>query len=758
MDTYVYDTYSYYSAAHNSCSWLDHIVVTEGLVNACNDIHVGYDFVTSDHKPMFVTLDTGAIPCTATIRPEPSVTYSVEWQKVSADDRAVYNEHTRQLLSGVPFPEVLYCTATGGNCQCHAADIGQFYDASINALTQAACPLVSRKVSVQSNAIAGWNDMVSDAHTAHRNSLREWYIHGRPRDGKAVHKRKCINQARFKYTLRACRALTEQYEADALAKANLDKDCNEFWKQVNSIGKSKPAVASCIDGKTGDENITEMWKEHYDTILNSISNTDDDEKLNDAIRNVDTSAERDSFAFNITTVNKARMNLKPRKSMGLDSISPEHLIYANDMIDTHLMLAFNAMLRHSYLPDSLLPVKIVPVVKSPSGDLSSSANYRPIAVATSPSKILELCLLECLEPLLSTNDNQFGFKPGSSTDQCIFLLKEHIRHYVNMGSPVYACFLDASKAFDRVCHSTLFLKLRDRGIPMSVVKLLIYWYKHQKMYISWNGCLSADFTVTNGVRQGGILSPALFSIYMDCLSVSLNEVFTGCYLGAQLVNHFMYADDICLISPCKDGLRDLLDRCTKVAIDLRIKFNATKSFCMRFTPKRYENIPVPEMYLSGSVIEFISSIKYLGHIIDKDLNDTLDMEKTKRNIYIRGNILVRKFGKCSDEVKTVLFRSYMISQYCAHLWMVHTKASLQSVRVAYNNVVRKFFKLHYTSSISRELVNRNLPNMDIIIRKSTYSLLQRCKSSLNKFCQSSVRDNCIFEISFGMKYVTKLYS
>ena len=78
--------------------------------------------------------------------------------------------------------------------------------------------------------------------------------------------------------------------------------------------------------------------------------------------------------------------------------------------------------------------------------------------------------------------------------------------------------MDASKAFDRVKHSVLFNKLINRGAPSYIVRILMYWYVNQTMYVRWGRTLSSSFRVTNGVRQGGILSPYLFNLYMDDIS------------------------------------------------------------------------------------------------------------------------------------------------------------------------------------------------------------------------------------------------
>ena len=100
-------------------------------------------------------------------------------------------------------------------------------------------------------------------------------------------------------------------------------------------------------------------------------------------------------------------------------------------------------------------------------------------------------------------------------------------------------FLDAPKAFDRVKHFILFQKLIDRGVPGYIIRLLIYWYSNQTMCIRWSGKLSEYFCVTNGVRQGGILSPYLFNVYMDDLTIALNKCNTECVLGTTIISHLM---------------------------------------------------------------------------------------------------------------------------------------------------------------------------------------------------------------------------
>ena len=118
--------------------------------------------------------------------------------------------------------------------------------------------------------------------------------------------------------------------------------------------------------------------------------------------------------------------------------------------------------------------------------------------------------------------------------------------------------MDASKAFDCVNHYMLFKKLAVRGVPLFLVRLSVFWYSNQLMYVKWKNIMSEGFHVTNGVRQGGVLSPYLFCVYIDKMSGSLNEAQTGCIIGGAKINHIMYADDIVLLSPSAYGLSVLL--------------------------------------------------------------------------------------------------------------------------------------------------------------------------------------------------------
>ena len=90
-------------------------------------------------------------------------------------------------------------------------------------------------------------------------------------------------------------------------------------------------------------------------------------------------------------------------------------------------------------------------------------------------------------------------------------------------------------------------KLLNRGVPISLVKVLCYWYKRQSMYVKWGSTLSSKFQVTNGVHQGGLLSPILFNVYLNKLSDLMNKSGIGGNMGGTIINHMLYTDNICIV-------------------------------------------------------------------------------------------------------------------------------------------------------------------------------------------------------------------
>ena len=446
------------------------------------------------------------------------------------------------------------------------------------------------------------------------------------------------------------------------------------------MNSSNMPLPNVIYGVTGSVNIVDMWKSHYNDLFNCLRNNKDVKQLHTDVHydaNIEVSHSEIFSAIN---------DLANNKSCGLDGVNAEHLKHCSDRIVPMLAICFTGLFIHGVLPPSMISVVLVPIVKNKRISICSKNNYRPITLTSIMSKLLEKIIYECVSEALETCSNQFGFKAKHSTDMCILAFKEAILKYRDLSSNVYTCFLDASKAFDRVNHFKLFTTLSKRNVPMYIIRILIFWYTSQTMYVRWNNTMSTGFNVSNGVRQGGILSPYLFCIDVDDLSKMLNNVHVGCFVGTMLVNHLMYADDLVLLSPSAAGLSILLSICSTYGIEYDVMYNSTKSNVLVFRSKLLKNVQVPEFEINNTAIDRVSMYKYLGHCINDELSDDDDMTRQRNKIYAQGNALIRKFYMCTENVKIALFKPYCTTLYTSTLWCKYRRESLRKLCVAYRAI------------------------------------------------------------------------
>ena len=198
---------------------------------------------------------------------------------------------------------------------------------------------------------------------------------------------------------------------------------------------------------------------------------------------------------------------------------------------------------------------------------------------------------------------------------------------------MYLCFLDASKAFDRVPHNILFSKLVERKAPHIVIRLLVYWYTSPTFVIRWNNMLSDPFTVSNGVQQGSILSPTLFSIYLDSLSVELSASGVGRTFNSKCFNHPVYADDAVLLVPSPKAIRSLINICVSFANNHGLVYNKQKTKFMYIKPAVLKNIYVPNVELNGKALKLVTREKYLGFFVTVSFYDDEYIKNEIGNTY-----------------------------------------------------------------------------------------------------------------------------
>ena len=278
---------------------------------------------------------------------------------------------------------------------------------------------------------------------------------------------------------------------------------------------------------------------------------------------------------------------------------------------------------------------IVPIIKDKNADLNCPNNYRGIALSSVLGKLLENVILWKFSSCWVTSDQQFGFKKGHGCDVGSYVLRETVLQFLEHGNDVvFACFLDLSKAYDRVVHPLLFLKMLHRGTPSFLVRFLREWHKQQEVVVRWQSTLSSSFSTTNGVRQGSVLSPILFNLFIDDIvkKLAVSEYgpwINGCFCGCGL-----YADDSYLASPTRQGLQAMLDICGDFAVDNLMQFNITKSKVMASKSLSRISVTTSVFILNGQVLEQVEDFLHLGHNLSSVLHsDDVGVSARCRRFY-----------------------------------------------------------------------------------------------------------------------------
>ena len=292
------------------------------------------------------------------------------------------------------------------------------------------------------------------------------------------------------------------------------------------------------------------------------------------------------------------------------------------------------------------------IVKDASGDCASTSNYRGITLSPCLAQLFEYCLLHKFGSYLACDDLQFGFRRGHSTSHAIFSLKSCVDYYTKYHSNVFVTFLDCSKAFDKVSHYGIFLKLIQRGLPLCFINLIIYWYLNLSSCCRWNDAYSKYFRVTTGTKQGGVLSPKIFTLYMDDLIIRLRRRGIGCYILHVFLACLLYADDLCLITPSRGSMQELLLICEDFCAEFCLSFNAKKSKTLLFG--NFKDISVAPLTLSGQPIDYTSEWSYLGTTIVAGKELSFSHVNDLRSFYRSANSVLSAINKPNELVQMFL--------------------------------------------------------------------------------------------------------
>ena len=591
----------------------------------------------------------------------------------------------------------------------------------------ASAPLPRHKPGVEKS---WWTPHLSELHQQSMDIHHLWIAEGKPGHG-STHREKIRVRAAYKRALKSAQRAPKQASWNRLHGAMASNDTDTFWKSWRQLyAKTKSPVAPVVDGLSSKDAIAETFRENFESIArpNKPQRVAElNQKFTDAYDKLCSVHEENcdctNYSMSINNTIDAILNLKSGKSADDDSISAEHFLNAPYNVIVKLTDIFNRMLRHSFVPDQFKNGTIIPIVKDHQGNLSDVNNYRGITISPIASKIFEHALKIVFGDFLSSSPWQFGFKRRSSTMHAVYCLKESVDYYINNGSRVFCAFLDASKAFDRLVHAGLFLKFIAKGLPKIFIDIIIFWYRDLFCRVKWDGSFSQWFQVLAGVRQGGVLSPSFYCLYIDDLVKELESLNIGCYILEMFMAALLYADDMALLAPSVKGLNLLLQCCSRYCDVWDICLNSSKSKLVYFG-KTCKDLFRP--CLNGQTLEWVSSWTYLGVSVVSGRRFCSTVTDRIKKFYRCANAIFRIEGRSDDLTMLQLVQSHCVPLLTYGMEVAYLRRNERSkIRAAYNSLFRKIFGYRWFESVTDLQLSLGCPTWELLIEQMKVSFYER---------------------------------
>ena len=749
--------YTYESDINGSRSLIDHVIVSQRMKDCISH----YDIIDnvnnfSDHRCVnakfrfdveyFSNADKNSIP-------------RIAWYKASIGDINCYKEQINRALAHIDIPnDALSCVDT--NCERHSKDIDKYCSDLVTICIDAAKLVVptigDRSKRHKAESLAGWNEHISHLKDVSLTYHWLWKESGKPRNGYYADMRR-RTRAQYHYAVKQIKSNQNRLKSEKMALAISNNDTRNLWTEVRKMKGNTRKMPTVVDGVTGNEQIAEKFAGKFKSLYNSVGyNQEEMAKIREVI---DERVKGNTFfskaLFGIEEFKEAMKYIHRNKYDGTIGLFSDHILNASEELWLHIVKLMNCMLIHGITPNDMLCGTLIPIPKNRRVPNSTSDNFRAICLQNVLCKIFDIMILHRETKALQTSERQFGFKKGLSATLAAASVLETVDYYTQKNGSVYLLALDATKAFDRVQYYRLFKALLDRRVDILYIRILFNMYCRQKLRVLFNGTSSEWFSVTNGVKQGGVLSPTLFGVYVDGMLKKLEVSGYGCYVGLMYCGCFGYADDLLLCAPSLHSLRKMITICERYAMEFNIIFNGQKSKTMCFG---YYACQQPMVYVNGDVVPVVTKMDYLGHTIVNNNNDPL-LEDIVKDFNCKVNHFLADFNQVSSTVKNVLFKQYCTSFYGIPISLLEDQ-QINRLHVSWRNAVRRIWQ------IPRRSHNRFLPHISSSLPLEIMLHTRFMKFFINGFnsknelvsflCKHSIK--CMSRMGRNLRYVCQLYN
>ena len=488
-------------------------------------------------------------------------------------------------------------------------------------------------------------------------------------------------------------------EIDSNLTQNNSKKAYQIVKDLTTTKKGRANTIQDKSGKslTEEQEILCRWTEYCSELYNH------DTKGDPTVLPGPHSTNQDDFPILREEVESAVRSLKTGKSAGVDNIPAELLQAGGEAMIDALHVICSRIWETGEWPTVWTQSLIITLPKK--GNLQMCQNYRTISLISHPSKVMLKILLNRLKPQAEEiiAEEQAGFRTGRSTTEQIFNLRVLMEKYQEHQQDLYHVFIDFKKAFDRVWHAALWTTMHKYNIGVNLITIIRNLYDKATSAVLFNGNAGDWFRTTVGVRQGCLLSPTLFNIFLEKIMTDALENHEGTVsIGGRTITNLRFADDIDGLAGKEEELADLVETLDRTSTGYGMEISGEKTKTMTNKAEGFtRNIKVKDQNL-----ESVSNFKYLGA--------TVTDEGSKREVLTRIAQATSALGKLktiwkdkgiSHKHKIQLLRSVVISTflYACETWTLTAELE-RRIQAFEMRCYRKIFGITFKDRVRNEEV------------------------------------------------------
>lgn len=428
------------------------------------------------------------------------------------------------------------------------------------------------------------------------------------------------------------------------------------------------------------------------------------------------------------------MSLKISNSSGLDNLSSTLIKQSANYILSPLTFLINLSLLEGTFPSILKTARVFPLHKK--GDNTLAENYRPVAILSTISKILERAVFNRIVEFATKHkiisESQHGFRKNRSTETAIVSFLDKLYENLDRKNKCVGLFMDLSKAFDLVNHTLLIEKLKKYGLRGKINDWLVSYLINRTQVVEVSGVKSEKLHIEFGVPQGSVLGPLLFLFYINDLPGFFDNFL------------IMFADDIsylCSRQTYEEVISDVQISLTEFSNQFktnRLFLNITKTVFVIFSPRHTSYDKSQLIKIAGKSIEQVTTTKFLGVNIDNALNWESHIDSIAKKLSSVCYALYR--------LAKIASRTTVLAYYYAHFV---SKLKYGIVVWGCSTHSQRLFKLQkkavrYIIGVSKYTSCRNLfKELNILTLASMYILdiIVYVKNNLNMFLPNNYNHN-----------------